>query len=76
MAIKNIVFDFGQVLIKFDPAYMVSKYTQNEDDAKLLCDVLFDRLYWDKLDSGDISDAEVVAHCKQRLPEPCSSRCP
>lgn len=69
MSIKNIVFDFGQVLIKFDPAYMVSKYTPNEDDAKLLCDVLFDRLYWDKLDSGDISDAEVVAHCKQRLPE-------
>ena len=66
--IKNVVFDFGQVMVRFEPAYMVGKYVSDAEDARLLCDVVFDRLYWDKLDSGDISDAEVVDACKQRLP--------
>ena len=66
--IKNVVFDFGQVMVHFEPAYMVGKYVSDAEDARLLCDVVFDRLYWDKLDSGDISDAEVVDACKQRLP--------
>lgn len=67
--IKNVIFDFGQVLIRFDPKYMVEKYVTNEEDSRLLQDVIFDRLYWDKLDAGTISDAEVVEACKQRVPE-------
>ena len=31
--------------------------------------VVFDRLYWDPLDLGTISDEQVVAACKERLPE-------
>lgn len=67
--IKNIVFDFGQVLVHFDPEYMVGKYVTDEADAKLLRDVVFDRLYWDRLDAGTISDGEVMEECKKRLPE-------
>ena len=37
--------------------------------GKLLAEVVFDRLYWDKLDAGTITDEEVVAACKERLPE-------
>ena len=67
--IKNVIFDFGQVLIHFDPKYMVEKYVTDEVDSKLLQEVIFDRLYWDKLDAGTISDADVVESCKQRLPQ-------
>ena len=67
--IKNVVFDFGNVLIKFSPKRMVAKYAQTQEDAELLQTVVFDRLYWDKLDSGDITDAEVVADCRRRLPD-------
>mgnify|MGYP002514098485 CR=1 FL=1 len=35
----------------------------------LMADVLFDRLYWDKLDAGTITDNEVVSACLERLPE-------
>lgn len=66
--LKNIVFDFGQVLVRFEPAYMVSRYVTDAEDAKLLEDVVFDRLYWDPLDAGTITDAEVIAACKARLP--------
>ena len=67
--IKNIVFDFGQVMVRFEPAYMVSRYVSDRTDAALLEEVIFDRLYWDKLDAGTISDSEVVESSKKRLPE-------
>ncbi len=67
--IKNIVFDFGNVLIKFDPAYMVAQYVNDPEDARLLETVVFDRLYWDRLDDGGITDEEVVRFSCERLPE-------
>ena len=73
--IKNVVFDFGKVLIKYDPEYMVSKYISDPADKKLVADVLFDRLYWDRLDDGGITDEEVVSRSKARLPERLHSLC-
>ena len=69
MSIKNVVFDFGQVLVYFQPSYMVGAYVSDEEDKTLIEEVVFDRLYWDRLDSGDISDEEVVSAIKTRLPE-------
>ena len=67
--IKNIVFDFGQVLVRFDPRYMVTRYVTDDADAAQLEEVLFDRLYWDRLDAGTITDNEVMTEAKKRLPE-------
>ena len=67
--IKNIVCDFGQVMVHFEPAYMVGVYVTDQSDANLLEEVVFDRLYWDRLDAGTISNEEVVSACKTRLPE-------
>lgn len=66
--IKNIVFDFGNVLIKYDPTYIVSQYVSDPEDLKLLVEVLFDRLYWDKLDDATITDEELVSAACARLP--------
>jgi putative hydrolase of the HAD superfamily len=73
--IKNVVFDFGQVLIKYDPDYMASKFVDNSEDLRLLSDVLFDRLYWDKLDDATITDEQVVAFSCERLPERLHEAC-
>lgn len=67
--IKNVVFDFGQVLVHFEPKYMVGVYVTDEADASLLEEVVFDRLYWDRLDAGTISNEQTLAECKKRLPE-------
>ena len=67
--IKNVVFDFGQVLVKFNPAYIVGQFVTDPDDAKLLETVLFDRLYWDPSDAGAISDEDLLAACRERVPE-------
>ena len=67
--IKNIVFDFGNTLVRFDPSYIVSQTISDPEDAKLLCEVVFDRIYFDRLDEGTITDDEVFADYKNRLPE-------
>ena len=66
---KNVIFDFGQVLVRFDPTYMTSRYVSDEDDVKEVANVLFDRLYWDRLDAGTIEDEEVVCLASQRVPQ-------
>ena len=66
---KNIVFDCGQVLVHFEPAYMVGLYVTDPHDAKLLEKVVFDRLYWNELDAGTITNEETMAAVKARLPE-------
>lgn len=67
--IKNLVFDFGQVMVRFDPKYMVEKYVTSPLDSEILQEVIFDRLYWDRLDAGTITDEEVLKQCRLRLPE-------
>ena len=66
--IRNVVFDFGQVLVRFSPAEMVRKRVSDERDAAVLEAVVFDRLYWDKLDEGTIENEEVVKAFQSRLP--------
>lgn len=67
--IRNVVFDFGQVMIHFEPDYMVGQYVTDPADAKLLSEVVFDRAYWDRLDEGTITDEDVLSGCFSRLPE-------
>ena len=66
---KNVIFDFGQVLVSFEPRYMVSQYVSDSDDIKQLTETVFDRLYWDRLDAGTISDEELLSEVKKRIPE-------
>lgn len=75
MAIKNVIFDFGQVLVYFQTKYMVDTYTDDLEDRKLLSEVVFDRLYWDRLDAGTISNEETVREFKKRLPERLHDLC-
>ena len=67
--ITNVVFDFGQVLVRFDPVYMCERYVSDRDDISLLSEVVFDRLYWDRLDAGTITNEELISSVKARIPE-------
>lgn len=68
-SIKNVIFDFGQVMVRFDPYAIAAHTLDDADDVALLVPVLFDRAYWDKLDAGTISDGEVLEAVCARLPE-------
>ena len=66
---KNYIFDMGQVIVRFDTAHMTRAYIKDEADVKLAEEVIFDRLYWDRLDEGTITDEEIHEGIKSRLPE-------
>lgn len=66
--IKNLVFDLGQVIFSFKRKYMVERYVTDEEDSLLLQSVVFDRLYWDRLDDGTLTDEEAIRLILQRLP--------
>lgn len=66
---KYVIFDFGQVLVHFEPSYIVGKYVDDPVDAALLTHIAFDRLYWDALDAGTMTSAKVVDAIKARVPE-------
>lgn len=68
MAIRNVIFDFGQVLCRYCPEEIAAHTLRDSADVALVVPVLFDRLYWDRLDAGTITDEEVIAASCARLP--------
>lgn len=67
--IKNYIFDFGNVLGEFYPDRLTAPFVSDEKEKRLISDVVFDRLYWDKLDVGSITDDEVRVEIRMRLPK-------
>ncbi len=67
--IRNVIFDFGNVLGRYMPEEMTAAIVSDPDAAAVICPVVFDRLYWDKLDYGGITDDEIKADVCARLPQ-------
>ena len=57
MKYKNIVFDFGNVIGKFDGLYILSQFCSSEQDLELLFDVIFSG--WDDLDKGTVDMMKI-----------------
>lgn len=66
---QNYIFDFGNVLTVFDPDQLTAPYVTDAQMRKMVREVAFDRLYWDPLDWGTITDEEIKADICRRLPE-------
>lgn len=70
---ENVIFDFGQVLCRFEPEAIVSSLCPEatESEREILCRVAFDRRFWDRLDRGE-ENAEVLPDICAALPESLS----
>lgn len=66
--IRNVIFDFGQVLIRFDGREITGFTVSDEVEAKQVADVFFDRQYWDKIDTGELTGETLIEAAKTRLP--------
>ncbi len=67
--IKNYIFDFGNVLARFYPEELTAPYVTEVEKAAAVSAVAFDRLYWDPLDAGTVTDDEVKDKIIARLPK-------
>lgn len=66
---KNYIFDFGKVIIEYEPAYITALRVDNPEDAAAIVEAVFDRQYWDKLDAGTLAHEEAKPLFHARLPE-------
>lgn len=66
--IKNIVFDMGRVLVKFEPLKYIAHYTTDEKDTQILLDEVFGSKEWVGLDHGKIVQEQAVESICKRIP--------
>lgn len=66
--IRNIVFDMGQVLIRWEPERLVSHLELPAEDKALLKTKVFGSIQWAQLDRGIISEEDAAAQVCKTLP--------
>ena len=67
--IKNVIFDCGQVLIRYNEVEIASNYTDNAADAEILGKVGMSRKYWEKFDRGTLLEEDYLKQVKEELPK-------
>lgn len=67
--IRNIVFDMGQVLLRFDRDYFITRLGIEGEDKELLKREVFLSLEWARMDRGSLTDEEAALSVCRRLPE-------
>jgi len=68
--IKNIIFDMGQVLIKFDPDFFIERIGINDvEDKEVLRREVYKSIEWSMMDRGSITPEEASVVIEKRVPE-------
>lgn len=67
--IKNIIFDFGNVLLEWNEAKIATSYSDDEKEQEILKNVIFKSTEWIGLDNGSKNYEQVIHIFKEKLPE-------
>ena len=67
--IRQVVFDMGNVLIKWDPDEIIARLGVTGEDARRLRREVFDCDEWVTMDRGTMSQDEGLARILRRLPQ-------
>ena len=67
--IRNILFDMGNVLIRFDREFFIARLGVAEEDRDLLLREVFRSVEWVRMDRGSIAEDQAVAQICKRVPE-------
>ncbi len=67
--IRNLIFDMGNVLIRFDRELFLSRLGLEGAERELLMQEVFLSLEWARMDRGSLTDEEAARNICQRVPE-------
>ncbi len=68
--IRNIVFDMGNVILKFDPEFFMAREgITDEMDRKIIRNELFRSLEWAQMDLGVLTEDTAEPLIRARVPE-------
>lgn len=65
--IKNIIFDFGNVLLEWNEDKIVTNYSNNKEEQEILKQIIFKSDEWFKLDDGSMNYQEAISVFKKKL---------
>jgi len=65
--IKNIVFDVGNVLVRWDPRFIISQAFPQHHNPAELATALFKNQIWLNLNLGLITEQEALRHYQQQF---------
>ncbi|MGX8706075.1 MAG: HAD family hydrolase [bacterium] len=66
---RNIIFDMGGVLLRFDPEHFLAREALSDADRALLMAAVFRAPEWPMLDSGALDEADMEPIALSKLPE-------
>ena len=67
--IKNVIFDCGQVLIRYNETEIAAHYVDTPEEAEFLGRIAMARKYWNLFDEGTLTEADYLEQVKKELPE-------
>lgn len=68
--IKNIIFDMGQVLVKFDTDTFIKRVgIEDLKDKEIIMREVYKSVEWSMMDRGTLTDEEACKIMEQRVPE-------
>ena len=67
--IQNLVFDMGQVLIRWQPELLIAHMALPEADRQMVLREVFRNVEWVRLDRGTIREEDALESICRRLPE-------
>ena len=67
--IRCILFDMGNVLIRFSPALFIERLGLEGDDAQMIERALFRDVEWVMCDRGTLNEVQTAEIAAQKLPE-------
>ena len=67
--IKNVVLDMGNVLLDYNPEFVMNEFCSSEEEKDIIRKELFNGPEWKMGDRGDIKDKDRFDMVKNRVPE-------
>ncbi|GAB2485726.1 HAD family phosphatase [Alkalibacterium psychrotolerans] len=67
--IQSIVFDMGNVLIRYRPEVFITNYSSDFDEQKMLLDAIFYAREWQEYDQGTLTNQELLDHVLMNIPD-------
>ena len=72
--LKNIIFDFGNVIMNYNPDEILNHYELSFEDHDLVRKTIFESKEWGEIDSGKITEEEATEIFTSKVPEKLKSK--
>lgn len=67
--LKNIIFDFGNVIMNYNPDEILNHYELSKEDHDLLRKTIFESKEWSEIDAGKITEKDATNIFIDRVPD-------